>query len=75
MWIAASSEYWELTKTDIKIKKSGNIFSPGNTRCIGENPPYKEIVDHWLSAGYTLRYSGMIKKNHNFLGGMAPDIY
>lgn len=34
------NEYWKLTKSSIKIKEKANMFSPGNTRCMGENPPY-----------------------------------
>jgi sedoheptulose-bisphosphatase len=59
------NEYWVTSKTDIKIRPSGKIFSPGNTRCVLDNPPYREVVDYWIHNGYTLRYSG----------GMAADIY
>lgn len=56
--------HWELTKDNIKIKPKGKLFSPGNTRCIVDHIPYREVVDYWIHNGYTLRYSG----------GMAPDI-
>lgn len=56
--------HWELTKDDIRLKKSGRIFSPGNLRSINDHKAYKEVLEHWFHTGYTLRYSG----------GMAPDI-
>ena len=56
---------WIVTKEDIKIKKKGNIFAPGNLRAGTDNPKYKKCIDYWIENGYTLRYTG----------GMVPDIY
>jgi len=39
-------------------------FAPGNLRAVKDNPKYKDLVDHWMMEGYTLRYSG----------GMVPDL-
>ncbi|KAM3145972.1 hypothetical protein pb186bvf_001950 [Paramecium bursaria] len=55
---------WQLSKDDIQIKKKGKLFAPGNIRCTNDYPAYKELLDYWISNGYTLRYTG----------GMAPDI-
>ncbi|KAM3145973.1 hypothetical protein pb186bvf_001951 [Paramecium bursaria] len=55
---------WEVSEENIRIKKQGKIFAPGNTRCLKDFVAYKELVDYWLLNGYTLRYSG----------GMAPDV-
>ena len=41
------------------------LFAPGNWKCCSENESYQALVGHWLSAGYTLRYSG----------GMVPDVH
>ena len=56
---------WVVSKEKIKIKDTTKLFAPGNLRATTENKGYKEVVDYWLSMGYTLRYTG----------AMVPDIY
>ena len=53
-----------LQKEALKIADEGKYFAPGNLRACVKNPAYKQLVDHWLTEQYTLRYSG----------GMVPDI-
>ncbi len=60
-----SKEGWVLSKSKVTIKESTKVFAPGNLRATTENKGYKEVVDYWLNAGYTLRYTG----------AMVPDIY
>ena len=43
----------------------GKLFSPGNLRCILDNPEYAKLVNFWMQEQYTLRYTG----------GMVPDVF
>lgn len=36
------------------------LFAPGNLRATGDNPGYRRLVDAWLDARYTLRYTGAL---------------
>ena len=53
-----------LTKEDIIIQPESKHFAPGNLRAVNINPKYKKLINGWMDAEYTLRYSG----------GMVPDI-
>lgn len=53
-----------LTNENLKVADVAKNFAPGNLRAVTKNAKYKELVDHWMMEGYTLRYSG----------GMTPDI-
>jgi sedoheptulose-bisphosphatase len=55
---------WKLTK-DFKIAPEGKVFAPGNLRATVDNPKYNDLVQHWISNAYTLRYTG----------GLVPDVY
>lgn len=54
-----------LEKENLTIGETAKHFAPGNLRSASSNPKYKELVNHWMDEGYTLRYSG----------GMVPDIH
>jgi sedoheptulose-bisphosphatase len=63
--VAAGVETWLPSRQKLQIKDTTKLFAPGNLRATTENLGYKEVVDYWLNAGYTLRYTG----------AMVPDIY
>lgn len=54
---------WEHSQVFDTIK-DGKIFAPGNLRGTQDNKGYNELVQHWLTNKYTLRYTG----------GMVPDV-
>lgn len=56
---------WKQTQANMKIRTTGKIFAPGNTRVVKDNKGYYKCIKYWLNSGYTLRYSG----------GMAPDCF
>lgn len=41
------------------------LFAPANLRCCAGNRLYWQLVEDWVAAGYTLRYTG----------GMVPDVH
>ncbi len=47
-----------LLRQYLGIADTAKNFSPGNLRAIKENPGYKALLDDWLQAELTLRYSG-----------------
>ncbi|GMH84708.1 hypothetical protein TrST_g13216 [Triparma strigata] len=55
---------WTVTTPKITLEHTKKIFAPGNLRCVNTNPSYSNVVQHWISQNYTLRYTG----------GMVPDI-
>ncbi|KAJ3314702.1 hypothetical protein HDV04_005708 [Boothiomyces sp. JEL0838] len=55
---------WKYIKT-FAISDSAKTFSPGNLRYVNKDETYKELVNHWIDGGYTLRYTG----------GLVPDIF
>lgn len=54
-----------VTGQNLQIRRTGKIFSPGNTRSLSENKGYANAVNYYMMNNYTLRYSG----------AMVPDIY
>ena len=63
--VDAEEESWICSRHDIKIKPDCKIFSPANLRAAQDLPEYKELVDHYMTNRFTLRYTG----------GMVPDVY
>lgn len=59
------SNAWEVSREEIKIQPSGKVFAPGNLRACNDNKKYNDLIQHWISERYTLRYTG----------GMVPDVY
>ena len=55
---------WELRGPAISIGEK-KIFAPANLRAAADNKAYAELVQHWLSEKFTLRYTG----------GMVPDVH
>jgi sedoheptulose-bisphosphatase len=55
---------WIISHDHCVVKEKTKIFSPGNLRSASDNHEYLKAVNHWISKGYTLRYTG----------GMVPDI-
>lgn len=53
-----------LMRENLKVAPVSKHFAPGNLRAATENPKYKLLVESWMNASYTLRYSG----------GMVPDL-
>jgi sedoheptulose-bisphosphatase len=47
------------------LQGSKKLFAPANLRAAGSNEAYRELMEHWMANGYTLRYTG----------GMVPDIH
>lgn len=58
------SDRWELQRKDIRLTGK-KIFAPANLRATAENDAYAQLIQHWMSSKYTLRYTG----------GMVPDIH
>lgn len=58
-------EPWICSRQQVKIAEDCKIFAPANLRATQELPGYKNLVNHYMSNRYTLRYSG----------GLVPDIY
>ncbi|KAJ4376384.1 hypothetical protein N0V83_001667 [Neocucurbitaria cava] len=46
-------------------KKKTRYFAPANLRSAAENPQYLNLINHYITQKYTLRYSG----------GLVPDIF
>lgn len=63
--LAPDGHSWFLSRSSIALASDTTIFAPANLRCTVEDAPYRRLVDHWLAAKYTLRYSG----------GLVPDFY
>lgn len=60
-----SWEPWICSRKNVMIKEDSKIFSPANLRAAQDLPGYKNLIDHFLTERYTLRYSG----------GLVPDVY
>lgn len=56
---------WEPSKKNMRIAPEGKYFSPGNIKSMKYNKGYKDAIQYWMKAAYTMRYSG----------GMAPDCF
>lgn len=52
------------TSEKMTLKEEGKIFAPGNLRACSSEKWYVDLLNHWVTTGYTLRYSG----------GMVPDV-
>ena len=64
-WVATSAGSDSKAPLALTIAPAGKVFAPGNLRATGDHPEYSNLVQHWISSGYTLRYTG----------GMVPDVY
>ncbi len=53
-----------LKQEGLVVRDEAKNFAPGNLRAANSNPKYKALVESWMTAEYTLRYSG----------GMVPDL-
>ncbi|KAF1850326.1 fructose-1,6-bisphosphatase [Cucurbitaria berberidis CBS 394.84] len=49
----------------LQLQTKTRYFAPANLRAAQENPKYLELINHYISQKYTLRYSG----------GLVPDIF
>lgn len=54
-----------LASEDLTVAETSKYFAPGNLRASIENPKYMNLVQNYILAGRTLRYSG----------GMVPDLH
>lgn len=57
----------DITRADVKLNDAPKTryFAPANLRSAAENPQYLELINHYITAKYTLRYSG----------GLVPDVF
>lgn len=55
---------WICSRDKIQIKKDCKIFAPANMRAAQEVEGYANLIDHYMTNKYTLRYSG----------GLVPDV-
>jgi sedoheptulose-bisphosphatase len=55
---------WICSRSQIQIAQASKIFAPANMRAAQEVDGYKQLIDHWMTERYTLRYSG----------GLVPDL-
>lgn len=39
---------WTLTKHDLVVSASGQIFAPGNLRATADHGRYRTVVDYWI---------------------------
>lgn len=56
-------ESWVVSRV-VQQLAEGKLFAPANLRCTRDNEGYRKLVEHYISEGYTLRYTG----------GMVPDV-
>lgn len=53
-----------LKQENMTVRPDAKNFAPGNLRAAKDNAKYRQLVEHWMTGEYTLRYSG----------GMVPDL-
>ena len=63
--LTGEGKIWTLSRDDVKIKRTGKTFAPGNLRAGNDNTSYGKLIQYWIAARYTLRYSG----------AMVPDVW
>lgn len=61
---ANGEEGWICSRERIEVAADSKIFSPANMRAAQDLPGYAELIEHWMSNRYTLRYTG----------GLVPDV-
>jgi sedoheptulose-bisphosphatase len=61
--LGVDGKTWTITNPHLRIAPKTNIFSPANLRCTTEDAGYRKLVQYYIDAKYTLRYSG----------GLVPD--
>jgi len=57
-------EGWLCSRDRVEIAEESKIFAPANMRAAQDLPEYGELISHWMTNRYTLRYTG----------GLVPDI-
>lgn len=57
----------EVIRPDVKLidTPKTKYFAPANMRAAAENPKYLQLINHYITQKYTLRYSG----------GLVPDVF
>ncbi|KAJ4320044.1 hypothetical protein N0V94_003609 [Neodidymelliopsis sp. IMI 364377] len=57
----------EVIRSNVKLNDTPKTryFAPANMRAAAENPRYLELINHYITQKYTLRYSG----------GLVPDVF
>lgn len=64
----SDAEHIEVTRTNIRLQNppfKTRYFAPANLRAAADDPRYMDLISHFISQKYTLRYSG----------GLVPDIF
>ena len=56
---------WAISKPEMKIAAQGKTFAPGNLRATCDSAAYSSLIAHYITSGYTLRYSG----------ALVPDVF
>ena len=49
----------------MRLTNEAKVFAPANLRCAAQNLAYAALVNTWIEAAFTLRYTG----------GMVPDVH
>jgi fructose-1,6-bisphosphatase I len=57
-------EQFVLQQDGFELAEESKMFAPGNLRACSEREDYVELLTHWVTSQYKLRYSG----------GMVPDV-
>ena len=60
----ADKATWSLHREKIRIAEK-NVFAPANLKAAAGNEAYAELIQEWMAAKFTLRYTG----------GLVPDIH
>jgi sedoheptulose-bisphosphatase len=60
---ASAKPSWQVLRRISEIGP-GKLFAPANMRAAQDHPGYKNLLEFYMSTGYTLRYTG----------GMVPDV-
>lgn len=55
---------WICSRDKIQVKKESKIFAPANMRAAQEVEGYDNLIKHYMTSKYTLRYTG----------GLVPDV-
>ncbi|KAI3438745.1 hypothetical protein D9Q98_001164 [Chlorella vulgaris] len=64
-FVLLPSGAWQLSRADVRIPQAKKCFASANLKATSDNNAYRQLVLHWMSERYTLRYSG----------GLVPDLH
>ena len=64
-----------LLREHLGIGDTAKVFAPGNLPAYSDNPGYKALVDSWMKARLTLRYSGCLVADFHHLLSKGQGIF